>query len=304
MWCVQAGRGLGEQQKIVLSCSDADTGAVVHAAEVYLFGATITSYIHNGDEKIFLSPSAIFNGVKAIRGGVPVVFPQFGQPFPSMLQHGFARNKLWQLSSMTSGDASAQAIFQLISDDDTIRVWPHRFSLTYTILLTVNSLKCDLHISCLDEEPFLCQALLHTYLNINDISSLGVTGFNGLTYIDKVRGGDTFTEGEETRLVQGEIDRVYVEHIAGRIPDIEVRYAGKRLRVMKGAAITRGTGIDNIPTDVVFWNPWEEKSVALSDMVHDGYKRFVCVEPGVVQGWTEVSKDSVLQLYQEIVPEN
>jgi D-hexose-6-phosphate mutarotase len=27
----------------------------------------------------------------AIRGGIPVVFPQFGQPDAAMAQHGFAR---------------------------------------------------------------------------------------------------------------------------------------------------------------------------------------------------------------------
>jgi len=48
------------------------------SAEVYLWGATLTSYKPaSGKENIFVSPGAKFDGVKAIRGGVPVVFPQW-----------------------------------------------------------------------------------------------------------------------------------------------------------------------------------------------------------------------------------
>jgi hypothetical protein len=62
------------------------------SAIVYLWGATLTSYrTATGVENIFVSPGALFDGKKAIRGGVPVVFPQFGQPSKAMPQHGFAR---------------------------------------------------------------------------------------------------------------------------------------------------------------------------------------------------------------------
>lgn len=40
------------------------------SADIYLFGATLTSWADkNGVENIFVSSQAIFNGVKAIRGG-------------------------------------------------------------------------------------------------------------------------------------------------------------------------------------------------------------------------------------------
>lgn len=59
-----------------------------YSTDIYLHGATITSWKHKGIEKIFVSSIAIFNGIKAIRGGIPVVWPQFGQPDTSMPQHG------------------------------------------------------------------------------------------------------------------------------------------------------------------------------------------------------------------------
>jgi glucose-6-phosphate 1-epimerase len=42
--------------------------------KVNLFGATITSWVCNNEEIIFVSEKAIYDGKKAIRGGIPVVF--------------------------------------------------------------------------------------------------------------------------------------------------------------------------------------------------------------------------------------
>jgi hypothetical protein len=45
------------------------------SVEVMLYGATVTSWKNNGQENMWLSSNAHMDGSKAIRGGVPVVFP-------------------------------------------------------------------------------------------------------------------------------------------------------------------------------------------------------------------------------------
>jgi hypothetical protein len=40
-----------------------------------LYGATVTSWKNNGQENMWVSSNAHMDGSKAIRGGVPVVFP-------------------------------------------------------------------------------------------------------------------------------------------------------------------------------------------------------------------------------------
>ncbi|KAL0090103.1 galactose mutarotase-like domain-containing protein [Phycomyces blakesleeanus] len=47
-------------------------------ANVALYGATVTSWVAEGEERIFVSKKAIRDGSKAIRGGIPIVFPVFG----------------------------------------------------------------------------------------------------------------------------------------------------------------------------------------------------------------------------------
>jgi glucose-6-phosphate 1-epimerase len=80
-WRVENGTGENDLPIVTLSGTN-------HSAQIYLHGATITSWKHFGEEKIFVSSLTHWNGVKAIRGGVPVVWPQFGQPDTSMPQHG------------------------------------------------------------------------------------------------------------------------------------------------------------------------------------------------------------------------
>lgn len=44
--------------------------------EVLLFGATVISWKSaNGEENLFLSSKAHLDGSKAVRGGIPLVFP-------------------------------------------------------------------------------------------------------------------------------------------------------------------------------------------------------------------------------------
>jgi glucose-6-phosphate 1-epimerase len=46
------------------------------SVSVHLYGATVTSWkLANGEEQLFVSSKAVLNGSKAIRGGIPVVFP-------------------------------------------------------------------------------------------------------------------------------------------------------------------------------------------------------------------------------------
>ena len=55
--------------------------ASTSAARVCLFGATVTSFRTGGVEArdvLFFSRFAVTDGSKPLRGGIPIVFPQFG----------------------------------------------------------------------------------------------------------------------------------------------------------------------------------------------------------------------------------
>ena len=65
---------------------------------VYLHGAHVTSWkpARDHDERLFLSERSEFRAGTAIRGGIPVIFPQFAAEGP-LPRHGFARTSEWTL---------------------------------------------------------------------------------------------------------------------------------------------------------------------------------------------------------------
>ena len=48
------------------------------SVEVLLYGATVISWKCKGKENLFLSSKAHLDGSKAVRGGIPLVFPVSG----------------------------------------------------------------------------------------------------------------------------------------------------------------------------------------------------------------------------------
>ena len=75
-------------------------------AEVYLQGAHITQWQPTGEDPVlFLSERSFFAPGKAIRGGIPIIFPWFGartaspdDPRTDGPSHGFARISDWTLA--------------------------------------------------------------------------------------------------------------------------------------------------------------------------------------------------------------
>src|ERR1700759_4831843 len=85
----EAGRG-------GLTRAEVSTGSC--EAEIYLHGAHITQWTPRGASPVlFLSPKSLYEPGKAIRGGVPVIFPWFGprSDGKSGPMHGFARTMEW-----------------------------------------------------------------------------------------------------------------------------------------------------------------------------------------------------------------
>lgn len=71
--------GLAPQAQVNISHGNQRVSAVLptgESVEILLYGATVTSWKDkNGDEKLWLSEAAKTDGTKAVRGGIPLVFP-------------------------------------------------------------------------------------------------------------------------------------------------------------------------------------------------------------------------------------
>src|SRR5262245_63188459 len=71
-------------------------------AEVYLHGAQVTDFQKKGEPPLlFISQCSRFASGRPIRGGIPIVFPWFGEREGGS-PHGFARMADWELHEATT----------------------------------------------------------------------------------------------------------------------------------------------------------------------------------------------------------
>lgn len=71
--------GLQPQAQVTISQGDSRVSASLpsgESIEVLLYGATVLSWKDaSGDEKLWMSKTALLDGSKPVRGGIPLVFP-------------------------------------------------------------------------------------------------------------------------------------------------------------------------------------------------------------------------------------
>ena len=236
------------------------------AGEMYLHGAHVTSWRPRGvREVLFLSPRSLYQDGKAIRGGVPVCFPWFGDKAddPHAPAHGFVRTKSWHLEALErNGDGVSVSMFTE-SSNSTQQWWPHSFRLQYRVTFGTD-LVLELMVRNTGAHPFRFEEALHAYYKVGDAARAGVSGLNGTHYLDKT---DSFREKTQSGdvVITSETDRVYLdtEH-ALLLKDPVLR---RQITVAK----------ENSRTTVV-WNPWVEKAKALSDLGADQWSSMLCIE--------------------------
>jgi glucose-6-phosphate 1-epimerase len=160
-------------------------------SEVYRHGAHVASWRDAaGEDIIFLSSEAVFKPPKAIRGGIPLCFPQFSDLGPLAQQHGFARNEQWQLvDPPADGDEDGGNVtMRLVSSDATKALWPHDFVATFETRLDGDEMHTSLTVRNTGSEPFEFTVALHTYFTVGDIGKATVEGLRGASYLDSLDG--------------------------------------------------------------------------------------------------------------------
>ncbi|KAF5746897.1 putative glucose-6-phosphate 1-epimerase isoform X2 [Tripterygium wilfordii] len=184
------------------------------SAEVLLYGGQVVSWKNEKrEELLFISSKAIWKPPKAIMGGIPVCFPQFGT-LGSLEQHGFARNRMWSLDSDPSplSPVNNQSSVDLIlkSTEEDLKTWPRSFELRLRVSLSSSKLKIITRVRNTDNKAFSFTLALRNYLSVSDISEVRVEGLETLDYFDNLIQGKRFTEQADAITFDDEIDRVYL----------------------------------------------------------------------------------------------
>jgi len=246
-------------------------------------GAQVLSWQTGGRQRLYLSPSSVCNGTTAIRGGIPVCFPQFNQR-GSLPKHGFARNMAWRLINEQSQEH--QKIFELSDNAQTQALWPFQFKAQLNVSLGVQSLKIQLNVQNLGQQTLGFTGALHTYFAVNHIDQVRLLGQENQAEWDAVN--DTHQKCLGQLTFKTEFDRVY--DVATKNQPTWVLHDGnEQLHISQSASWGQS----------VVWNPGAEKCSQLTDMPALGYQRMICVEAARVTSSIEVPPSQQWEAWQQ-----
>jgi glucose-6-phosphate 1-epimerase len=272
--------------------------------KIHALGATIVSYIDGtGHENLFVSETAIMDGSKPIRGGIPTVFPIFGPPElagSTMPQHGFTRRNVWTETKSYDNEASAGTVYELKFPDavkegrGTKNPWEG------------DDLKCTLELICdfngdtmttkmvmknTGDKAFPFQALLHTYYAVAGSAALDgsqcyVKGLEGYTCKDKVTKEADYVLGADPITISSATDRVYAPPAGKPVVDVKFGVGGGKTLSLTASATVNGA---EVTAGCVVWNPFKEGAASMGDFGDTQYNDMICVEPGILSGAPDVA---------------
>ncbi|WP_342315711.1 D-hexose-6-phosphate mutarotase [Lysobacter sp. FW306-1B-D06B] len=238
------------------------------SAELALQGAQVLSWKPApARECLYLSPRASHGPGVAIRGGIPVIFPQFAGRGP-LPKHGFARLLEWDFVGIQATDAGREvAVLELQDNEHTLAQWPSRFRARLQVALSPGALEVGLEILNRDASPFAFTAALHTYLRVGRLAATALHGLEAVGYEDSARKGMAMPASGAPVQFEGELDRIYAA-------------APPRLLLQDGDTALH---IDSEGFhDAVVWNPGATLAASMGDLGAAEHLRFVCVEAATV----------------------
>ena len=244
-------------RRIRIACGD--------TALVALQGAHVLSWVSGGRERLFLSPANRWDSRTAIRGGIPVCFPQFNAR-GSLPRHGFARNLPWQLTSPSEHADQSQLDCTLAADDHTRAMWPQEFEAQLRVTITPGQLQVTLSVDNQGPTALSFSGALHTYLAVDAIAQARLTGLGGQAEWDALT--DARAPADAALRFDGEFDRVYAAAAAPLLLEDGVH----RVEIAQSPQWA----------DTVVWNPGQAKCAAMTDMTPNGFSRMLCVEAAQV----------------------
>jgi glucose-6-phosphate 1-epimerase len=241
-------------------------------AELYLQGAHLTQWQPTGQQPVlFLSERSAFTPGKALRGGVPIIFPWFGgrtatpenqrTDGPS---HGFARISEWNLAFAALSGDDLHLTLTLSPDDTTRALGYDQFQLAYQVTLGAE-LRLQLAVANQSSTPLHFEEAFHSYFSVGDAQQISIIGLSGTEYLDKTDEFKRKHQSETLLKLTRETDRPYLDTVTPINLDDPV--LNRRITVCKASSKT-----------TVIWNPWSELTAKLPDMAPNDWLIMTCIE--------------------------
>lgn len=264
---------IGPSDFVLLKSSDGRT-----SAKVYLFGAHVFSFQVDDQEKLWMSSLSTMDGSGAIRGGIPIAFPQFADEGSLNMLHGFARESHWKVVE----GSHSHVKLELTNDEKTMSLWPHTFILHYEVRLRARGISLALEVTNTDQtKDMTFSGCLHTYFKFDNALDISLHGFCNTVFVDKadnrkekIQDGPIEVKAESDKSAKdASIEYGFVDRIHYNSPS---NYIFK-----KGDKVLYNIEQSESWTDTTVYNPYlgDKQGPSFPDFDDDGYKYTICCEP-------------------------
>ncbi len=212
--------------------------------------------LHDSYELLYLSPIKIDGIFK--RGGIPILFPQFGN-LGSLTKHGFARDLFWEEVSMKIKGDEISYKYILDNNQKSNSIWEFDYKVILTFCLVKNkTLSIKMQVLNLGEHSFSFTGGLHPYFAINCRKNLKINGLQGVDYIDT----DPMITSFDLNSCDG-IERLFLSNC-----DLEFFNGFYNLKLSI-------SGFENW----MIWNPGKNGAIKIIDLPDNDFDKFICIEP-------------------------
>lgn len=234
-------------------------------AEVSLYGAQVLQWTPTGQlPVIFMSPQAIFEQGKALRGGIPICWPWFGKNTEdaSLPSHGVARTAMWQLAQTEElEDGTVKLVLALPPTAELMPSGALIIELGKELLISLLTLDVQRTM------PF--SAAMHTYFAVSDYETVAVTGLEECAFTEYA--DDATPHCEDPLIPAGHIDRIY--HPVPEQQEITIHDPAweRSIRILRDGSAS-----------AVVWNPGEQLAAGMKDLGAPASRGFLAVETAAV----------------------
>lgn len=240
---------------------------------IYQQGGHISSWkTADGEEHLYNSPKTIYADGKAIRGGVPLIFPQFSDLGPLSVSHGFLRVSNFELKGFSRNGSFEEVQLEYCLRPGMQKVLPEaNVDVLLIVQFSAARLQTEVKVTNHSNAEFEFAFAFHTYFAAN-VKSVEVRGLDETSYLDNLQDRKPCPPAP-VKYITEEIDRIYLNQ---KTTPVFLSY-----QLPQGGKKTLTIKTDNFK-DVVLWNPWIEKTKQTKDLPEDAYQHFVCVEHGTI----------------------
>jgi len=247
-----------------LLCAQITTAACT--ATLYLHGAHLTHWQPEGQPPvIFLSDHSKFEAGKAIRGGIPLIFPWFGSRADGTgPAHGFARTQVWDVAFAAISGDDLHFTVTLGPTEESRNLGYDNFRVAYELIFG-RELTLRLSVANQSTQPLHFEEGMHTYFHVSDVQNASLLGLADTEFLDKIDNFKRKRQIETALRLTGPTDRPYLNTEA----TVTLEDPGFTRRIVNAKQGSNTT---------VVWNPWSTLAATLPDLGNDEWPHFLCVE--------------------------